>query len=385
VSIPLRIALLLVLVGSFAVLSVRPLPARPSPVPIAAPGPYGSVQGDSRNNHEIGRDDNRLDYRFRASTTSAVETIRVQQRGLGGGNTYSGGDGGTIRASIQTDDRGEPSGTILSSLTFNPGNPAGDWEDWTLLTFPSPATLTEGKLYHVVFDNVDPAPDVNWISLNELFYWGRLSPRQPMFSDDFAVLYASPTRWVVQPGETPIMDLAYANGVHDGMGYIGAMGEYYGSISGSSDMVRERFTVSGGSRTISSANVKVKRISGTSPLTLLLEEGDGTLIESVDVPARSIALGSLPLGEGAAELGGNSWASAAFATPHVLSYGQTYDLRLSTTSDTQYIAVPVQEGTDKGLASFRFTDGDGQGTTDGGSTWTNLYEYGYVDLQFYVQ
>jgi hypothetical protein len=378
-NVPVRIAAVLLVLGTIAVLSIPPV------VPVVVSGPYGSVQGDSRNNHEIGRNDNRLAFRFRASTTSAIQSIRVQQRGQGGGDTYSGGDGGTIRVSIQTDAGGLPTGTILSSLTFSPGNPGGDWETWTRLTFPSPVTLTAGQLYHVVFDNVSPAPDVNWISLNVLFYWGGRTPRQPTVSDDLAVLYASPTRWVVQPGETPIMDLAYADGTHDGMGYIGAMGRYFGAVSGASEMVRERFTVSGASRSISSASVKVKRISGTSPLTIRLENGDGTPIESIDVPASSIPLGALPLGEGEDELGGNTWASATFASLHVLEDGHTYNLRLSTSSDTQYIAVPVQEGTDKGLASYRFTDGDGQKTTDGGSTWSNLYEFGYVDLQFYFQ
>jgi hypothetical protein len=366
----------------------------PTPTPVSTPptpptwngGAYGSVQGDSRNNHQVGQQNNRLAFRFRASTSSAVESIRVQQRGLGGGNSYSGGDGGTIRASIQTDNAGKPSGTILSSLTFRPGNPSGSWEVWTKLTFPSPATLNAGQLYHVVFDNVDAAPNSNWISINILFYWGGQTPRQPTFSDDYAVLYASPTTWAVQAGETPIMDLAYANGSHEGMSYIGAMGEYYGTISGSANQVRQHFTVSGGSRTISTAAVKVKRISGSSPLTIRLETDSGTLIDSVTIPASSIALGNMPASDGGSStLGGNTWAIANFGSSHVLANGQTYNLRLTTSSDTQYVAVPVQEGTDKGLASYRFTDGDGQKTVNGGSSWANLYLWGYVDLQFYLQ
>lgn len=375
----LGLAVLLLFVG---LSGFPPAPPR-DPAPVS--GPYGSVQGDSRNNHEIGHDDNRLAYRFRASTTSAVESLRVQQRGLGGAETYSGGDGGTITATIQTDDHGKPSGTILSSLTFVPGNPAGNWETWPLLTFPSPATLTAGQLYYVVFENIDPAPDSNWISLNVLFYWGSDSPRQPTLSDDYAVLYASPKTWVVQPSESPIMDLAYANGTHDGMGYVGAMSQDYGSISGPSDMVREHFTVSGGSRTVVSANVKVKRIQGSGPLTIRLQKDDGTIIDSASIPSSSIQIGILPVGEGSAELGGNTWASADFGSSLTLGHGQTYDLLLSSPPDTQYIAVPVQEGTDKGLASYRFTDGDGQKTTDGGSSWVSLYEWSSVDLQFYFQ
>jgi len=360
----------------------------PTPTPTPASDVYGSAQGDSRNNHQIGQSNNRLAFRFRASTTSAANSIRVQQRGLGGSNTYSGGTGGTIRVSIQTDNGGVPSGTILSALTFAPGNPAGNWEVWTGLTFPAPATLTAGQMYDIVFDNVDAAPNTNWISLNDLFYWGGLVPRQPTFSDDYAVLYASPTTWVLQTHDTPIMDLAYANGAHDGMNYIGAMGNYYGSISGSS-MVREHFTVSGSARTVTSAAVKVKRISGTSPLTIRLETGSGALIEAVAIPSSSIALGNLPASDGdASTLGGNTWAIANFLSSHVLANGASYNLVLSSPADTQYIAVPVQEGTTKGMFSRAFTDGDGQGTRDGGSTWPYLYPYlatARQDLQFYLR
>lgn len=291
--------------------------------------------------------------------------------------------------SIQTDNNGLPSGTVLSSMTFVPGNPSGNWENWNLLTFPAPASLTAGELYHVVFDNVDAAPTANWIALNDLFYWGSpLTPHQPTFSNDFAVLYATPTAWAVQANDSPIFDLAYANGTHDGMGYIGPMGQYFGSISGFSSMVREHFTVSGGARTVTSASVKVKRISGTSPLTIRLETGNGTLIESVDVPASSIALGSLPTSDNAAALGGNTWAMATFVSRHILAAGATYNLVLATAADTQYVAVPIQEGTTKGMLSFCFTDGDGQRTTDGGSSWAYLYPYldnGRQDLQFYFR
>jgi hypothetical protein len=50
------------------------------------------------------------------------------------------------------------------------------------------------------------------------------------------------------------------------------------------------------------------------------------------------------------------------------------------------VAVPVQEGTTKGMFSRCFTDGDGQKTTDGGVGWVYLYQYldnGRQDLQFY--
>ncbi len=351
----------------------------------AATRPYGSAQGDSRNNFRIGDINGaRLAYRFRASTSSAATTLRVQQRG---GSGYSLGDGGTITVSIQADLGGVPSGTDLASLTFSPGNPAGNWEVWTPLAFPAPATLTAGALYHIVFDNTAADPAANYISLNALFYWGGpFTPRQPTFSDDYALLYATPTAWGVQDRDTPIMDLGYADGSHDGMNYIGSLAVAYGSVAGASDMVRELFTVTGGDRTVGSASVKVKRISGSSPITITLETGAGALIEAVSIPSSAIALGDLPTASTEAGLGGNTWASATFLAPHVLTSGQTYALRLSTAAGTEYVAVPVQEGTTKGMASTCFTDGDGQRSTDGGVSWEYLYPFldnGRQDLQFY--
>jgi hypothetical protein len=92
---------------------------------------------------------------------------------------------------------------------------------------------------------------------------------------------------------------------------------------------------------------------------------------------------------------GSVWVTGTFASPHRLTNGATYNLRLSTDSDSTYATVPLREGTDcgdaggnghpTGFRSDRFTDGHGQRTTNGGSTWSNLYLYSPVDLQFYLK
>ena len=71
-----------------------------------------------------------------------------------------------------------------------------------------------------------------------------------------------------------------------------------------------------------------------------------------------------------------------FNVSHTLRVGSTYNVRLSTAADTTYTTVPVREGTDSGFGSYRFTDGDGERTTDGGGSWSKLYEWSPVDLQF---
>jgi hypothetical protein len=80
--------------------------------------------------------------------------------------------------------------------------------------------------------------------------------------------------------------------------------------------------------------------------------------------------------------GGAVWVTVNFSSPHVLSNGASYNLRISTASGTTYTTFPVRAGTDKGLDAFAFSGGTGQSTTDG-STWTDLYAYSHQDLQFY--
>ena len=180
-----------------------------------------------------------------------------------------------------------------------------------------------------------------------------LSPRQPRWSDsNYAVLATGSGSWAVMGKYTADMDVAYSNGVHDGDGYVAAQIGYYGTISGSSNMVRERFTVSGSSRTISSVAVRMRRSGGSSPLIIRLETSSGGLIDSVSIPASSVPATS-PGGDN----GGQVWARASFGQSHTLAKGSTYNIRLSTASGTTYTATPIQEGTDLGFRSFVFSDG----------------------------
>jgi hypothetical protein len=357
-----------------------------SPTPTGAiSGLYGTaVNADTKANIQVGGPDSgqpnaKVAHRFKAGTSSALTSVRFAQRG---GSGYSGGSGGTLWISVRADDgSGHPANTALAWATFIPGNPSGAWGTFNAATFPSPAMLTAGHIYYIVFENIDAAPTVNYISVNELFVYGTvLTPRQPGYSDaDYAVLYAPSSTWSVQSRYSADMDLTYADGSHDGMGYIEAMVALYGVASGASDMVREHFTVSGGNRTVTAASVRVRRTSGTSPLTVRLEIADGALIETVNIPATSI-----PISAPGGDTGGAVWVTATFSSPHILTNGASYNLRLSTAADSAYTTVPIREGTDAGFRSDRFTDGSGQQTTDGVS-WSDIYTWSPVDLQFYFR
>ena len=338
--------------------SAAPTPPPVVVVPAAAGSTYGvGIGGDTRNNHPI--DGTVVSYRFRATTSAAPSSIRVSERT---GSGYSAGTGGTIRATVEADSGGKPSGTPLASVSWNPGNP-GTNEQWPEHLFASTTPLVAGRLYHVVFTNVDASPSANYISLNSLYtYQGAAS--KPLFGADFALLEGGSVR----SGDIPVFDLAYADGTHDGQSYIGNLISNYGVIGGSSSQVRERFTVSGGSRTVTSASVRVRRTSGSAPLIIRLETADGTLIDDGAVAASSIAQSAA-----GGDNGGSVWATVAFGTSHVLANGQAYNLVISCADGTEYTAAPLQEGTTKGLHSFAFTDGQAEKTTNGGSSWGLLY------------
>ena len=48
--------------------------------------------------------------------------------------------------------------------------------------FPTPARLTAGTLYHIVFENVHADPESNYISVNNVLSWN--STRQPSISPE---------------------------------------------------------------------------------------------------------------------------------------------------------------------------------------------------------
>lgn len=366
--------------GAYAL--TRPRLSMPAPTPTATPGPavqgvYGSALNvDTKANLQIGWTDRaRLAHRFRAGTSSTITSVRFAQRG---GSVYSGGSGGTLRISIQTDKDGLPSGTVLGSATWEPGNPSQSWSTYEAVPMPVPVAVTKGQLYHVVFENTDADPEKNYISVNELFVYGAtLKPRQPAFADeDYAVLYATPDVWTLQQRYTADMDIAYSDGSHDGVGYVQNMTEYFGTISGSS-AVREHFTVIGNGRIVTSAAVRVRRSSGSDPLVLSIRQGDTVLVSG------EVAATDIPVSAAGNDDGGSVWATITFPVLTMVA-GTTYDLVLTTAASSVYTAAPIREGTDVGMASRAFRDGTGQGTRDG-RDWKDLFDRSPVDLQFYLR
>ncbi len=336
---------------------------------------------DSLNNTVVGGPDGRsTSYRFRATTSARLDSIRIYVIGPGHAG-YGAGTGGTWAVTVQPDDgtpNHAPSGTVLATASLRPA------DGFPVISWSSPASLTAGALYHVVFRNVDPDPAANYASLDGVFMYQPTAPRQPAFSDPD---WGQPARtgagpWADLAGTVPIMQLNYANGVTAGLGYMEVWVRSPKTVSGASQ-VREAFTVSGPSRSVGSFSVRLMRLSGAGPLTVRLETAGGALVEQGAIPASAIPVG-VPGDHGGA--GHAAWATYAFAAPRTLVSGQAYNVVLSAPADTAYSVFVVRKGASYGFGpATYFADGRAQATS--GSGWGPFTQDGggpldQGDLQF---
>lgn len=369
-------------------------------VPAAAPasGFYGSgINADDLGNQIIGWNtandvcNRKGSIRVRAQYTSTLVSIRPKFIWSASKGGYGAGNGGNILIQIQTDDGSSnhlPSGTVLASLQYDQPITVGNY--WPMLTFSTPANLTAGQLYHIVFTNLAADPTANYVSLDHLYKWNVLSQEQPLFPNtDLCALETTTTgAWIKfvrgsSHSYTPTIELDYGNGASQGQGYIQGFGQTSSgwnpkTISGAQS-VREIFTVSGANRTVSSVSVRLNRVSGSSPLTVTVERADGTLVGQGTVLVTMGAAGTTSANE--------SWATVSFTTPLTLQSGTGYHLVLSCPSDTIHTTHTLEKGSLEGFkATTYFADGYAQYTT--GAGWLGWNEWGGGsrtdnDLQFY--
>jgi len=343
-------------------------PSAPSP---ATTGIYGvGITGDTLANAQIGgrasgAPNTQIGFKFTAAVTDTLVSFREYVVGKEASG-YGGGNGGTIRVTIQTDDgSGFPSGTILATKDIV--CPADGLQQYS---FTSPPSLTVGVVYHLVHTNIDASPTVNFVSVNSVYCYGAVnSPRNARLTDaeyGQTAKYGA-SAWEVRNNFTPVLLLTYSGDITQGMGYMELSLPQYATINGANHMARESFTVTGGDRVVTTVSVRLRRSKGTGALVVRLETSSGSLIEAINVPAASIPV-SIPGGD----TGGAVWVTATFLSSHILTNGSSYNLRLSTDSNTTYTIFTIRKGFDYGFANTTyFKDGSAFKTTNG-STWTNL-------------
>jgi hypothetical protein len=199
----------------------------------AKEGWYGpAIRGDSLANTPIGKGGIQVSCRFRADPGGVFQGARPYLIWSFKRQGYHAGSGGTLKVDLQSDDGTplhRPSGQVLATNAQRLALVATSDRFYPRLAFDRAPSLAPGALYHLVFSNTDPDPEGNFVSVNALFLKFASPPLQPRLADsDWAMLMrsrASPA-WAVrrtpgsQEGFTPILEIDYAGGRSQGMGYM---------------------------------------------------------------------------------------------------------------------------------------------------------------------
>ncbi len=333
------------------------------------------VSADTLANTRIGGPSSTaLAFRFRAGRTGSVSGVRfyivANRTGRSG---YSGGTGGRMRVALVPDAGGSrhvPAGRPLASATVRTPNRKG----WPLVSFSEPASLVAGRLYHVVFTNVDPDPRQNYVSVNALLAKERGQLRRSV-PGDLATLLGSargggpPGRWHPRgdgPGEryVPILDLVDGSR-HSGMGYMEVWVNNPKPIGGEAG-VRQTFRAPTGRR-ITGAWLRVRRTRRTSaPLQLRIDRpGTGT-VAAADVSARDVPSS------------GHGWVRVRFAQPVSLPAGTALALTAVSRDTAAYEAFPIRQGTEFGFGSGTVFNG-GYAQFSVGDDWVGWDQWGARD------
>ncbi|MGH2512758.1 MAG: twin-arginine translocation signal domain-containing protein, partial [Candidatus Limnocylindrales bacterium] len=348
---------------------ITPPPVQPPPAPPASGGMIGPGVGFDGLANTTAQTNQPSAFRFRAGQSAPLATALVYV--IANGNTgYSSGTGGSYRPTLQTCAAdGTPSGTVLATAnTLTTGNPSP--KPFYAVTFPTPYTVRAGTLYCLVFTNIDASGSKNYISLDGI-YTQASRPYLPKYPDtDWAWLYgSSPSggKWTERNEQVPILDIGYANGVHEGVGYMeSSYGSDAGTISGL-NQCSDLFTLSA-AQSVSTVGVQVYRNSGIDPLV-------------VTIGGVSVSIPSSPIGGSA---GHAVWVSAPLDAN--LAAG-SQRLVLSCASTSSYGLWPIRSGVASyGFAPSTVFGGNAQKSADGGKTWSSLGRVANQnDLPFYLR
>lgn len=371
---------------------------------IVAYGP--GIGGDSLGNTTVGGPvgPKKCFIRFRAQQSSSLVKVTIPFLSADYPG-YGGGSGGEWKLGLFADDGSSghfPTGAPITSLTVH-ASTESDVE--RVFVFPKAFKVAKGLLYHFVIENVDPNPLVNYFSINN---WVRLSFTEggqlnPRFSTiDWGGGYFFAGSWITKASSCPIADITYGNGAHQGVSYGEASytcppgqgsctnDQLVGRVDGHTHMIRERFTVSGGTRVIRGIGIRLLRSPGTtSDLVVTLRNSADVELDVATIPASSVPVGPAPsfsLPASWDDLGQNArWVTASFSGPNTLNDGDTLYLRFASTQGTYWAWVMRRLTPEYSYApATAFCDGWSEYTTDG-TTWRSLGRVDYQnDLQFYL-
>jgi len=381
---------------------------------MAQPISTGPVTGSaiamtSLSNYPIGQNlDRRISIRFKSDHSGKLASFRVYWV-YKSSKGYHAGDGGDIRITLKADDGSAshlPSSSVLAATTFSPRlplyNPTSVNVHFKDLSFANYPTLVKGTTYHLEFVNVDPNKSGNWISINSVYNASRSSSTlQPTESTaEWALLskvgYGG---WQYTPGYCPILALGISRtggrtpDVYQGNGYMEFWGaSTNGARAGGSLMLRQGFKATQSLR-VGGASVSAGRYGGTGSLKVELLSSTGVVLDT-----GFISSGSFPYALSSsgcpARMSGEKchvWGYAKFNKAPSISLGQTYFLRVSAASGSDYrFNLPRDGSIMYGWPAGTVVSGRTEKSTSSGRSWTGISYWGQTnrndaDMEFFLE
>lgn len=333
----------------------------------------------------------RTDIRFQAQYTGNLTSIWGYW-GLDGG--YGDGNGGTVAASVCTDDGTAnhlPSATEIGSFskvvnyngrTCDLGTVLGGGTHViSAIAFAVPVPVVAGEIYHIVFRNSAAVPGTNWWSFNTVVLLPLSTPAQPGISDtNLQLLYStdsganySRTHSVDGDGGTPVFTLVYADASIQGMPYMERKNKKL--IYSTTNKTRMGFTVTGANKTVETVHFATYKNGSPGNLIATLRNSGGTALATatLDTSACGAEVDSWTL----------AWAGGTLNTPVTLIKGNTYYIELSASggdASNNFTSYSIANGSAYGFDGDNFKDSLGSQAMTNGTNWGATDGY---DLQAY--
>ncbi|MEM7275974.1 MAG: hypothetical protein AAF547_23055, partial [Actinomycetota bacterium] len=311
-----------------------------------------------------------------------IETLRLYFIVNTSRNGYAGGTGGTVGITVAPDDgTGLPDeGSLFagrSEVSFSlsggafAGGDRGDFVRNTLLgswTFSQPIPVQAGQEYHIIFENLDPSPASNFISLDlvidllpDSLKGGDPIP-SPARRSEFGFVEDRGSGWFLADTHdeghwrTPIFEVTYADGATQGQGFMQYEASDAFTLAGTS-AIRTTITVPE-DRSVSQLAARVAaQAGGTVILELTTLEGE---------VLRSVEVGT----DGIGNYRNAVWAEGD-VEPLTLAAGEDYALVVRAGAGYSGTVVPLQAGLAYGFSPKSvFPFGTAQISADGQS-WTD--------------
>lgn len=343
----------------------EPQPPEPTPTVVKRIGAGWSM--DTLHETTTGSGHRAIADRFKADRNGSIVAVRWWMLGVAAGSGYAGGNGGAGRGSMRG---ANPNGSNLAEYS---------WSDMALnqpgrrFVFDRPVPVTKGEVMHHVMENTTASPDTNffgqdnfWLSnVDTRRFEGRCHPMLP--DDEWAVLYRqnSNGQWVTRPGHAPILDIEYADGTHQGCGYmeVGYTNAMPRSVAGSNKI-----------RQLLGSSMRIKRVG-----VFLSKQAGTTAPLRVTVGGVTKEIPASAFGDGPAS---GAWQQGDRPSWGAVDIDATGD-RITFESSGTFYCRAIRKGTDpNGYGYHASTVGPGWGEyTSDGQTWTPMYHWGQTSLQ----